>query len=651
VQARVLRGRTAWPVVGAYLVLTAATAVVAYLRTFSANPNGDEAYLLVSLRSFVDGGTLYADVFTQYGPFYYLFFGGLFEASGRLISLDAGRALTVLVWVVSALLLGLAAHRLTGRWLLGLATQLVAFNIGFALAPAPMHPVGITALLLAVIAVVLAFVVPQRPALGLALMGALGACLALVKINVGGFVLIALAFAVATCMTGPGRTALARRALVALAVATPVLVMAADLGDAWAQTYALVVLLAMLAVAAMTVEVGPDLPPGVGVRLLGSLVAGAAGATVVVVVATLMTGVSPADLFRGVVIDPMDQREVFRLPVILKDLIIPWAFVLVVTAFVVRGLRDVVTVPLLVSAGLRLLAGLLTWLGLVRLGLDLDIGPQFDGAFALPALLAWVAAIPPGGVTTTVPERIVRAGLPALAVLQTLHGYPVGGPQRHIGALLCAVTGAICLADALTQLRAWAAARPAERAHTGRVLARTAAAGLLGMLVFAYVIRPAGDWRRAYAEGEPLPFATANQMRLPQAQVDTYRQIVDALKANCPTFVTLPGLNEFYLWSGIKPPTGLNTTHWLALLDTAEQQRVVDAIDGKPACVLANQGELDFWLQGQPPPRRPLVAYIDEQFEPSLTFGAYELRIRKGPSAPAKDGEQRGSGGPDAPSE
>jgi hypothetical protein len=31
----------------------------------------DEGYLLLSLKNYLDGGPLYTDTFTQYGPFYY----------------------------------------------------------------------------------------------------------------------------------------------------------------------------------------------------------------------------------------------------------------------------------------------------------------------------------------------------------------------------------------------------------------------------------------------------------------------------------------------------------------------------------------------------------------------------------------------------
>jgi hypothetical protein len=68
---------------------------------------------------FVRGGELYDEVYSQYGPFYYLLFGGLFELLGRPVTPNAGRLIVVAIWVATATLYGMGIHRMTGRLWLG----------------------------------------------------------------------------------------------------------------------------------------------------------------------------------------------------------------------------------------------------------------------------------------------------------------------------------------------------------------------------------------------------------------------------------------------------------------------------------------------------------------------------------------------------
>src|SRR3954451_18110599 len=101
----------------------------AYFQMFTSFARyDDEGYLLVSLSEFVKhGGHLYDQVFSQYGPFYYLFFGGLFRLTGHEVTNDSGRIIVVVIWVATATIYGVAAYRLTARLLVGIAAQLVAF--------------------------------------------------------------------------------------------------------------------------------------------------------------------------------------------------------------------------------------------------------------------------------------------------------------------------------------------------------------------------------------------------------------------------------------------------------------------------------------------------------------------------------------------
>ncbi len=66
-----------------YSLVALAAAIAAYFAIFSQFGSGDdEGTLLVTLKAFAHGQTLYRDVYSPYGPFYYELFGGFFSRSG-----------------------------------------------------------------------------------------------------------------------------------------------------------------------------------------------------------------------------------------------------------------------------------------------------------------------------------------------------------------------------------------------------------------------------------------------------------------------------------------------------------------------------------------------------------------------------------------
>ena len=98
-----------------YALLVVLCLLAAYWAMFSQfAPYDDEGFFDYSLKLFVGGHTLYNSVFSEYGPFYYELFGGLFALIGHGVNTDAGRLIQLVVWVAASLGLGLVAHRLTG---------------------------------------------------------------------------------------------------------------------------------------------------------------------------------------------------------------------------------------------------------------------------------------------------------------------------------------------------------------------------------------------------------------------------------------------------------------------------------------------------------------------------------------------------------
>ncbi|HEX9966471.1 MAG TPA: hypothetical protein VGB06_00850, partial [Solirubrobacterales bacterium] len=124
-----------------YTLLAMGALTAAYFAVFTTWAGyDDEGTLLVTLRAFVDGETLYRDVYSPYGPFYHEVFGGFFALSGIDVTTDASRSTVMVLWAATSFLFGIAAQRLSGSLALGATAMIAAFVTLFVLANEPMHP-------------------------------------------------------------------------------------------------------------------------------------------------------------------------------------------------------------------------------------------------------------------------------------------------------------------------------------------------------------------------------------------------------------------------------------------------------------------------------------------------------------------------------
>ena len=626
--------------VAAYTAVTVGVAVAGYFDLFTQfEYYDDEGYIALSVKALVRGGSLYSDVYTQYGPFPYELWGGLFALTGEQVSTNAIRLITLAIWIAITLTAGLTVHRLSGRLALGVIAALVAFATAGQIAAEPLHPDGIVTLLVLGVAAAAVLLGERRPRAAMAITGVLLAAAALTKVNVGGLAIAAVAFALALTAPILARWRALAPLVAAACIALPLVLMAPDLEEEWAQNFALIVAFGMVAltIVALRRPGAADTPAGPGSGSLIALVAGLGGAAVVIAGAIVAAGTSVGDLIDGVIVEPLGQRDVFTLEARLPRTVLDLTLIACVAAFVVR--RTGRSRPRSASAAgavVRILAGLLLLLGIAAaLPLELEPEPSVLG-LAIP--LAWLGACPPAGVADSTPPY-VRVLLPALAVLGSLHAYPVYGSQVGLSAVVFVPVGGLVLSDGLRALEASSAAWAAAR---GVALSSVIAVGLAALIVklaAQEVIQPAVADRRHWAKGQALPFYGASRLRLPASITGVYVGVVSQLRARCDTFVTLPGMNSFYLWTGMDPPTGLNPTSWMYLLDTDQQQRVVDA--ARPVsrlCALRNDDVLGFWVNQGPPPKRladpeplrgPLYRFITEEFETAEKVGNYRVMVRK----------------------
>ncbi len=612
--------------VAGFAAVTAATIAVSRYQMFTiVQPYEDEGYMLVALRSFVEHGSLYDYVFTQYGPFFYEFWGGIFSAFGIPVVQSSGRTATLVAWVVTSLGLGLATLRMTRSILLGLGVQMVVFSALTVFVNEPMHSGGLICLLLAAI-VGSACLLRARPAVfGAALLGAALAALVLVKINVGAFAFAAVLLACVVSYPAFGRVRWFRVVVEIGVVLLPFVLMASDLGEGWARQYALHVAVAMLAIVAVLRSRRFEQRADEELWWLGG---GFVVMALAICVAIVGAGTSVSGLVEGVITQPLRQGDAFTIPLGLSDRVYLFDLLALAGAagywFASRHGASPGAAWKALIAALSIVIGVEMALAVIDKALPSDLVELPGLQFSFLAF-AWLALVPVGEEDRA--TAFARLLLPPLAVLQAMHAFPVAGSQVLWSTFLLVPVGAICVANGVRGLTLSVGSSERRWALAG---AGALATVLLAIFLVNNTLRfPLRDSRALYDSRVALDLPGSGRVRLAPEEVQLYHQITAAIDANCASMLQLPALGNFYVWADQEPPTGYVATAWPTLFDDAHQERVIEQTRSiQELCLLRNTTLAEGWSAG-PIPDGPLVGYLEEGFEPVATFGAYELLKRQ----------------------
>src|SRR5262245_25597384 len=596
---RVGRARVA-TAVAAFGVTTAVVALLAYFLIFSYFAEyDDEGYLLISLRSFRQGQALYDTVFSQYGPFYYAFMDGLRLVLRLEWTHDVGRFITLGIWTSTSLLCGLVISALTRNLGLGCVVQLLTALALDTLRYEPMHPGGLICFLVACTATI-PLLMPVAPRLAWSSSGALGAALALSKVNVGVFALLA----VGLLALGAFAITPARRVLLVIAglvvLATPALLMMSHAAEPSVPPFIIHVTAAILPLVVLELV----RPSATFMRGNGIIWAscGAAAVTLLFSAFALVHGTTVRGLVNVLLIAPLRHPDVLFRPLELAPHGRALALLAAIAGVAIIS-RKHTNAPFL-----RLAAGFAMWLAA-------PIFPTRFGFYFAP--LAWVAALPVASVPDSAALAFARRFLPLFAVLQTLHAYPVSRSQVPWGAFLLVAVGAICVFDGLRLL--------------GRDKLPTFVPAALLLLVAIPVATTLASSRRAYLMNDALALPGARHVRLPAEQASKLRGVVRMLQERgCETFIGAPGMGSFYFWIQRDPPTGLNGTRWGFLFDRAMQERVVRDLERVDRlCVVERGLILETWAQESPVHPSPLGDYFQSHFLPVDGDDMYRLHVRR----------------------
>jgi hypothetical protein len=590
----------------------------------------DEGYVLLSLKAYLNGGHLYSDTFSNYGPFYYYAQWIFFRVLHFPVSHDGGRLVTLVYWLVSALFAGLFVQRISKSALLGGAAGLGCVTVGAFLANEPGHPQQVV-LLLWMVAIYLGL--PQtsgRTTLRMFLLGAIAAGLLFTKINVGVFYVAALASAL-VCVVKPGWIRLLGVSLSVIYVVTvPYFLMRSNFHRAGVEGYCLLAILCGTSTFALGSLIRPANPHSARTLLYAG--SGLLATSLFIVIAGWLQGLSLATLLQGVVLYPMKYHNMYFKPFLLRMEVLQFAAIIIAGLVCVWLWRQKLG-NFRVAAGvdaIRCVVGIATCLTIIT-GLHQAIWEMWLLLAFLPLSLV------PGVRSFSATELFPRLFLTNLTATEFLVAYPVSGGQIALVTSLHLLWAFLCIADGTRGLaEAWG--------QSSQGVGRKFRLGLMVSGVLLIVTAANAVVRTTLRDLPPgssldgssllhLPaYATSSRSAWRRAGADDerdYEFLSRSIAANCSVLFTMPGMGSFNFWSGVPTPNGWNVGPWMRLLDAERQQQILDRLQSTPAaCVLYNPSLVAVWQTRQEELMvLPLAQYILSAMPKAATRGDYEIRV------------------------
>jgi hypothetical protein len=155
----------------------------------------------------------------------------------------------------------------------------------------------------------------------------------------------------------------------------------------------------------------------------------------------------------------------------------------------------------------------------------------------------------------------------------------------------------------------------------------------LGVVVLLYLFT--NVWcnlptvRRHYAELPPLGLAGSRFVHTDTEVTVNYRALTQYLENHCDTFVTYPGINSLYFWTGKRPPTHLNSTGWGQLSHQQQEQILFALTQAKRPMLVVVAPAVQGWVKSVPPQISPLVRFVFQNCREVKRIGGYILFVPK----------------------
>lgn len=575
----------------------------------------DEGYMLLSFQHYFAGGHLYTEVFSQYGPFNFFAEKVLFQSLHLPVSHDSGREVTLICWLAAAALAGLFTYMLSRSTSLAAAAGLAATVLAGVLAKEPGHP---QQLVLPLLFLGCCISISQRIA-NLLLLGAVGAALFFIKINVGVFYFAAVAITLLCEFPAGLIRKLGAASLVVYVAGSPLMLMRQDLSTS-AGGYCLLAILC----GATTFTVGLLVSPSSVTPARNVLYAaiGAFSASALILGESIREGMSAGTLMEGILWAPLRHPLILSVPLPVTKMAVLVAIAISTCIIALCWLRE------------RWQAHA-DWVDVLRFLVGLGVIEQL----AIHRSHVWIVAtlpfglIPSGGRVWQLSDWTPRLFVASLAATQFLQAYPVAGSQIDIALAPALLWAFICLHDGagglFNLLR-----RAANWTRDDFRFQESILGGVL-VLVLTVVMLQSIDWTLRYPDSaSSLP--GSQSLHLPSDVEQRYVSLATDIKANCSMLFTFPGMGSFNFWSGVPTPNGMNMTDWPKGLSLEQQQQILEILKMNPrACVLYNQGLTYFWeLTSKDINESPLAHYIVADMTTMQQDGGYEIRVNPQRSSP-----------------
>jgi hypothetical protein len=570
----------------------------------------DEGYVLLSLDHYLKGGALYTEVFSQYGPFYFLAQEALFRLLQLAVNHDAGRLVTLVWWLLSAVFGGWFIYKISHSAVLASAATVCCAKLASVLANEPGHPHQV---ILPILMLACCASVPRgRGRLGLLLLGALGAALFFTKINVGIFYFAALAHTlVCSFLSGRIRT-IGACLLLAYAVGSPLLLMRHDVLG-WAGGYCQLAMLCGLSTFLAGSLIIPASPQPM--RSMVYAVTGALSTALLIAIGTMLRGMSLATLLEGVIWAPLRHPGVFSVPLEIS----PWE---ILVALLVSG-----CVAAVYWFGDRGWAHADSFNAL-RCAIGLCAIPLL---VVYPAGIVWVLPLLPLGLMPVMgrvwqpSDFVPRLFVTSLAATQFLQAYPVAGSQVGIAASPVLLWAFVCVHDGAGGLLSLV--RRATNFLGEGSPAESLISGIVGLAIVLVMLRSA-SWPKRYPY-PPSRLRGAASLHLPADVEDSYLFLAGSISANCDILFTLPGMGSLNFWSGVRTPNGSNLTAWMRGFSLEQQQQILTMLQAnRRGCSVYNAGLAKFWGSASKElDTLPLAQYVMHDMRKVAERDGYEIRV------------------------
>ena len=598
-----------------FAFLSVLAGIAAYYRMFTEfNFYDDEGTLMVTVKQYLSGVTLYQQRSLPYGPVYYFYNWALRALTRTPVTHNVVRMSSLIPWLLTAFVCAWIVFRFSDSLALATVTHLFVYGtLAAFFHNEPGHPQELCILLLVCVAASgIVAAIPRWRSFGLISLGVLTAALLLVKVNIGVFAFLSASLAL---LAHASRIKLSRLAFYSVGAAClilPAVLMKSHLGDKAAQMYCLLVTVSMISVLVLLVRVPRTIY--FSFRDLWIALGSFSAAFLGVIFKLKVQGVGLSAMLHALVLDSLstfvNQRSwYFALPVESKWL--PW---------ILGGLAAAIFFswrPVETEEAERKIIYLKLGLAIFAILAMFFSAPLFS--VVLP--VCWLVLYGRAGDRED-SYAFARTLLCALAVLQTLYAYPIAGSQSSFILVLPTLVVMIFLGDFL----AW------KRERMPVVLPPIARAAALLFLIIVPVLymRIALNERDAYDSLPSLQLPGADRIHLQEAQGRDYSWLVQNLDDHCDVFIGLPEVPSLHIWTGKDPLQGMQADDWMLTASLEQEIAATAVLSRHPnACAIYNPALVNFWNRdNRNLDSLPLVRYIHENFKSVGTTGKFSFLVK-----------------------